>query len=124
MPRLHAFAFGIAAATLAGSTGADAQVDVDAEGCRVIRYTADGRRTETSPGGVRRGAPGAAAASVATGGASARSTVRASSSSRGGGTAVATATSIDAQGRTITTTHDQDGCTVTIDERTVQGGRP
>ncbi len=125
MPEWRSFAYAAAAAAAVGCSGpagASPGPDVDTEGCRVIRLTADGQRVETPPQGVRRGSPGTASASVSSAGGGSRSTVSVSSSSQGGGTARSTASATDAQGRTTTTTHDQDGCTVIIDERNVRGG--
>jgi len=43
--------------------------------------------------------------------------VSVSSSSQGGGSARGTSSATDAEGRTVTTTHDENGCTIVIDER-------
>ena len=49
--------------------------------------------------------------------------VSAHSSSTGGGKASASASTTGADGRTITKTHDKDGCTIIIDERAAKGAR-
>jgi hypothetical protein len=43
--------------------------------------------------------------------------VSSSSSSSGGGSARATSSYTDGEGRTVTTTRDQRGCTIVVDER-------
>lgn len=96
--------------------------DVDPR-CRVIRFDQDGRRTETAPTVAHvSGAGSAQARASANGHGSASVSVSASSSSDGSSHASASSRT-DGRGRKITTTHNQDGCTIVIDERAAQGAR-
>lgn len=100
------------------------------ETCALVRISAEGRRTvidedDADYDRYRRGSAQAtvghnrAHASSSSSGSS-RSSVSVSSSSRSG-RSVASATTRDRDGeRTITTTHDQNGCTTVIDERPAQ----
>lgn len=96
-----------------------------AHGCHVIRYAADGTRTETMPkgqaGNQRRG-DGRNAARASADGRGSSVSVSARSNGRGASSASASASSTtDGEGRTITKTQDDDGCTIVIDERRVRG---
>lgn len=90
--------------------------------CTVVRYLADGRRTE-SPGDpadfgvdVRTSRNrGGSSVSVRSSG-SASSSVSASSSSRGSARSASSASYRDGD-RTITTHTDNSGCTIIVDER-------
>lgn len=111
------------AATSTASPGAD-RISVSQKDCEVIRILADGRRVRSgaaasaavSPDG--RSAKGSSSVEGPAGG-SARSSIRvsSSSSSNGGGSATASSSYTDDEGRTVTTTRDQRGCTIVIDER-------
>ena len=122
MTRLTAFVVTAALSSAGAATSAPVEVSPQ---CRTVRLTEDGRRIEApAKSGVgspaRTGAAAAARASAV--GASSRSSVSASSSSRGARfSAVATSTTTDADGRTITITHDSKGCTVVVDERELYG---
>jgi hypothetical protein len=100
-------------------------LSIDRDDCTVERVAPDGRRTVTPPTGSQASAAGggsasASASSRAGGGSSA--SVSASSPSFGGrAQARSTATSTDAQGRSITTIHDGERCTIIVDERAVPG---
>jgi hypothetical protein len=102
----------IAAAAGAGLAQEDAQ-------CRVVRYAADGERTETPPSPPYKRPPGVAVSAHSTGG-SASSVAVSSSSSSSGPSVVRSRVGK----RTITKTYDDAGCTVVIDERPDQGARP
>lgn len=98
------------AVALAGG-GADAGQE-----CLIVRYAADGTRTERvgdpRPFGVSVGSGGAR---ITSGGQGSRSSASASSSS---GPAGARTTSTSDDGRRSVTVHmDQSGCTVIVDER-------
>jgi len=100
----------------------DDDVVIDGD-CEVIRYLPNGKRVVT-PASRRgsRGSGGVAASSVAVSGSGGSSvSVSSSSHSHGGrGSAVASSTR---NGRTMTTTHTDDGCTVVIDDRRGRKGR-
>ena len=123
MQRLIAPAFAAMLAAAGFPADAGVQVTADPE-CRVVRYLPNGRRLERppSPGAQRRASAISAHAASALGGASAGVSV--SSSSRGPGYASAAASSSGGRkGRTVTTTHDENGCTVVIDDRGARGAR-
>lgn len=128
MPRmivtLFAAAF-VSGAGISAPTAATAQDDD--EDCTVIRYLPNGRRiikpALRQPGtdaaeGVRR------SYATASGDGSA-SSVSVSSSSRGAGHASASASSSSngRNGRTVTTTHDDNGCTIVINEGRRRGAK-
>jgi hypothetical protein len=90
--------------------------------CTIIRYAADGRRTESfgypADFGVDvqvRGGPGHASASARSNGSSS-SSVSMSSSTRGDARSSSSASFRDGD-RTVTTHTDDKGCTVVIDDR-------
>jgi hypothetical protein len=99
----------IAAASAAGLGPDDAQ-------CRIIRYAADGARTETAPSRTYSRPSGVSVNEASSGRGSSRVSVSSSSSSDG-----ATVVRASVDGRTITKTYDDKGCTVVIDERPDQG---
>jgi hypothetical protein len=104
-------------------------VGIEADGCRVVRILTDGRRIETlpRPGVAPSSTPRSVSVSASSrGGDSSRSTVSASSSSSGSAlsSAFSTSSSVNGQGRTVSTTQNEEGCTVVIDERAAPGGRP
>lgn len=109
----------LAATLLAAADASDTLGPQDSQ-CRVIRYAADGARHETPPSQPYSRPPGVSVSSSSSGdgGARASSSVSASSSSSGGGSAVARSQS---DGRSITRSYDNDGCTVVIDERPARG---
>ena len=86
--------------------------------CRIIAYAADGTRTETSPSRPYSRPTAVGMKTSSGGGGSSHVSVSSSSSSSSGGASVVRA-SID--GRTITKTYDDKGCTVVIDARPDQG---
>ncbi|MDP3172887.1 MAG: hypothetical protein Q8M88_00455 [Phenylobacterium sp.] len=91
--------------------------------CLVIRYAADGQRMERAPTRPYEGPPSAAVSANSvhrgSGGSSSSSSVSASSSSAGGQVVLSTT----ADGRSVTRTYHQKGCTVVVDERPARGGR-
>lgn len=99
----------IAAASVSGLKPEDAQ-------CRVVRFAADGARTETAPSRPYSRPSGVSASETSSGRGSSRVSVSSSSSSDG-----ATVVRASVDGRTITKTYDDKGCTVVIDERPEQG---
>ena len=105
---------GLAVASAAAS-GPAQEVSVSGEDCEVIRILEDGREVRSTAKAKEAG--GTASASARSGGGSSRSSVSVSSSSQGGGSARGTSSATDAEGRTVTTTHDENGCTIVIDER-------
>lgn len=127
MARVQRTAAVAAAAALSAAGVSSAQVSVstdnDAEVCRVVRILANGRRV------VTRSVEGDVAASFRmsdrgrgprnSSSASASSSV--SSSSVNGRTVSSASARTNGRGRTVTTTRDEDGCTVVIDERTLKG---
>ena len=115
MPRLIGSALAAALAFAGGAATAEIHVSADPS-CRVIRILPNGRRIVTPPRTAYR-ADGPAYAAAASTGESSSSSVSVSSSSRGRGRARASSTSSGRGGETVTTTHDDNGCTVTIDRR-------
>jgi len=89
-------------------------VNVDADACEVVRIAPNGARTVTPP--KRSGAGGTASVSSRGAGSSV------SVSSRGGGSSAASS-SVSSGGRShsITTTQDDKGCRIVIDERSARG---
>lgn len=90
--------------------------------CTVIRYAADGRRTESQGDPADFGVdvrtnrnPGSSSISVRSSG-SGSSSVSASASSRGGARSTSSASFQDGE-RTVTTHTDNGGCTIIVDER-------
>jgi len=86
--------------------------------CRVVRYAADGPRTETAPSRPYSRPAGAVASAHSAGGAASSVSVSSSSSSHG-----PTVVRTRAGGRAITKTYDDTGCTIVIDERPSEGER-
>lgn len=127
MPRMIVtlFAAAIASGAAASASTAYAAQDDD-EDCTVIRYLPNGRRiikpALRQPGvdaaGVRR-------SYAAASGDGSASSVSVSSSSRGAGHASASASSSSngRNGRTVTTTHDDNGCTIVINEGRRRGAK-
>lgn len=106
------------AATGTASPGAE-RISVSDGECEVIRILADGRQVKSgaAAASANRSANASSRATVSASG-SARSSVSvSSSSSSGGGSASATSSYTDEGGRTVTTTRDERGCTIVIDER-------
>jgi hypothetical protein len=99
----------IAAASVPGLKPEDAQ-------CRIIRFAADGTRTEIAPSRPYSRPSGISVNEASSGRGSSRVSVSSSTSSDG---ASVVRTSVD--GRAITKTYDDKGCTVVIDERPEQG---
>lgn len=94
--------------------------------CKVTRILKDGQEIRsTAPAGVSsstkaHASGGLSSVSVHSRSGSARSTASASSSSStngGGGSARAMSSHTDEHGRTVTTTRDEKGCAIVIDER-------
>lgn len=110
----------ILAVTLLSAADVARALDPQDAQCRVVYYAPDGARSETPPSRPYARPPGASASvsSSGAGQASASSSVAASSSGRGGGSAVARTQS---DGRTITKSYDNQGCTVVVDDRRAQG---
>jgi hypothetical protein len=110
------YAIAATAAGLLMGAGAPADRIRIPDDCAVVRVSEDGRETRNM---AKTSGDKASARSASSSSSSSSSSVSTSSSSRssGNGTARATASTTDANGRTITTTHDEHGCTVTIDER-------
>lgn len=112
----------------ASATSSPPQSD---ETCVIVRISPEGRRTvidaddkdyDRYRGSARVGAGrnGASASVSSSGASSSSSSVSVSSSSRNG-RSMSSATARDDDGeRTVTTTHDQTGCTTVIDERPAQ----
>ena len=100
-----------------------ADVRIEDGRCTVERIGADGRRTVEPPtGGSGSGGRSASASASSQGVSSSSSSVSASASSRDGQSSVRSeATSTDANGRTITTIHDGERCTIIVDGRVVPG---
>ena len=109
---------------LIGGMTSSSPTPQEPERCRVVRINSDGTRTDevampehsdlhaqADDNGDR-----AAASSRSSSSGSSSVTIQASSQSSGGGRSVASSTDGN---RTITTTHDEAGCTTVIDERPV-----
>lgn len=119
-------AFVVVAATISSSPPGFAEIGVSGDDCEVVTILKDGRevRSMSSKNGsgatrVTVGDGHASAVSKQSGSGSSRSSVSVSSSSSGNARGVARAVSshTDAEGRTVTTTRDEKGCTVVVDER-------
>ncbi len=94
-----------------------ALVRISPEGRRIVINDEDERYDQYRLGSARSGAGRGEARAFASSSSTGSSSVAVSSSSRNGSTS-ASATTIDHDGaRTVTTTHDQNGCTTVIDER-------
>ncbi len=102
-------------------------VELQGDTCTLVRISPRGRRTVIDEdhadydrlrrGSARAGAGNDRAYASSSSSGSSRSSVSVSSSSRGGRSS-ASATTRDRDGvRTVTTTHDDNGCTTVIDER-------
>ena len=114
MPRLISSAFAAALACAGGSAAAEVRVDADPS-CTVVRILPNGRRIVTPPKSPHRSqGPAYASASSSGEGVSSSSVSVASSGGRGHATA---ASRSEGRGQTVTTIHDDNGCTVTIDRR-------
>ncbi len=125
----------VLAAALVFATGATAAISAaPAKGsgatCVFVRILPDGRElrsTVADPNrtGVRigRGNGVSAASAVSRGASSSSVSVSSSSSSARGGRSMARAVSshTDERGRTVTTTRDERGCTILVDERDLSG---
>jgi hypothetical protein len=120
-----AFLLLIPTASTAGP-GEAPQVGAAGGDCKVTRILKDGREIRSmSPEGVSSStradaSGGSSSVSVQSRPGSARSSVSASSSSSSngnGGSARAMSSHTDEHGRTVTTTRDENGCTIVIDER-------
>ena len=116
MPRLIGSAFAATLAFTGGAAAAEVRVEADPS-CTVIRIQPNGKRIVTRPtAGAHRPHGPAYAAATSSGGAS--SSVSVSSSSGGSGRSVSSSSaSVNGRGATVTTTHDENGCTVVIDRR-------
>lgn len=116
-------------AALTATTAFAARAQASDETCRVVRYRVDGSRIETTAKdettAVARSSQGSSAHASVTAEQSAPGTARSavSLSSRSGehGSATASASRTDPDGRIVTTTRDESGCTITIDERRIKG---
>lgn len=131
MPRwIQAVAIAAAVLTPAATRG-QTSIDLDAdEDCRVVRISPQGRlaaraQERRSAMAEKRSRSGSAKAHASTGSSSsASSSVGVSASSGAPGRAFASTSSrTDGRGRTVTTTQDEEGCTVVIDERGARGAR-
>lgn len=97
-----------------------AAIGVSGDDCEVVTITKDGREVRTEQNAhasAGRSSGEASSASVRSGSGSARSSVSVSSSSGGGSRSSAVSSTTDANGRTVTTRRDENGCTITVDER-------
>ena len=126
MAYLHVVLIGAAAAAMAGAPKSASGT------CSMIRILADGREIRSSvrdPGrtSVRTSRGNGTAQASASSRGSSRSSVSVSSSSsssssgRGRSMARAVSSHTDEAGRTVTTTRDQQGCTIVIDESDLSG---
>lgn len=120
MPRLHFLA---TATALAASTAAVSAAQQPGKTCTLIRVFEDGRELRSivpdrNPAvSVSRNRGASSASASARGGSSSSVSMSSSSSSgRGRATARATASHTDEAGRTVTTTRDERGCTIVIEE--------
>ncbi len=116
---------GLAAASAGSSAALQAdEVSVSGSGCEIVRLLADGREIRSTAGkpaasSRRRGSGRSSSVSVRSrsGSGHSSSSASSSSSSGSGSTARAVSSHTGPSGRTVTTTHDEKGCTVVIDER-------
>ena len=115
MPRLISSAFAAAFAFAGGAASAGVQVNADPS-CTVIRILPNGKRIVTPPSRAYRSHGPSHASAAASGEGFSSSSVSVSSSSGGRGHATASSTT-RGRGQSVSTTHDENGCTVTIDRR-------
>jgi hypothetical protein len=104
----------VAAAIVAASTSA---LDPEDAQCRIVTYAADGARTETPPSRPYSRPSAVSMRSASRDPGSSHVSVSSSSSSGGGESVVRGRL----DGRAITKTYNDKGCTVVIDERPEQG---
>ena len=114
MTRLIRSAFAATLALSGGAAAAEVRVRADPS-CTVIRIQPNGKRIVTPPTRAHRPHGPSFATAVSAGEGSSSSSVSMSSS---GGRGHATASSTTGgRGHAVTTTHDDNGCTVVIDRR-------
>lgn len=121
----HAVKITLAAIVLAApaAPAQGRQVAVSNPNCEVFRILADGRQVRTkAPEGVSaRGSSSGRSSSISirsrSGGSSSSASAFSSSSGGGRGTARAVSSYTDEEGRTVTTTQDEKGCRIVIDDR-------
>jgi len=102
------------------SQGGHAQEPADQ--CRVVHDGGQGQRTsQQARSDVRSGDTNVRASASSSSSSSSRSSVHLSSSSRGHGSARATSTTTDADGRRVTTIHDEQGCRIIVEEPDSEG---
>lgn len=98
-------------------SGTDIQVAGD---CEVVRIDANGRETRSrasAKGAARKRGSNGTSVSVSSRSGSVSASSSSSVSTAGGGRSRAVSSYTDETGRTVTTTRDEKGCTVVIDER-------
>lgn len=120
-------------AVAAAAPAAPRQSGASNGNCQLIRILPDGREIRSTVAKGMKGVSvssnagasgGSSSVSIRSRSGSGRSSVSASSSasSAGGrGTARAVSSHTDEYGRTVTTTHDQRGCRIVVDEREIEG---
>lgn len=116
MPRSPLFLLAALLAAPALTAAAD-ESRVDADGCEVVRIHPDGSRSVTPP---KHGGRTGSASVVQRGGGSSVS-VSSRSSGSGASAAASSVSTGDGRSRSITTTQDDKGCRVVIDERPARG---
>lgn len=128
MIRMATLSITMLGAAFSANLGQAAPVHVSNVDCKVTRILQNGREIVSMSKGGASSHSGGASASASGGSASASvrshsgsshssSSASSSASAGRGGTALAVSSHTDENGRTVTTTHDQNGCTIVIDER-------
>ena len=115
MSRLSVSTFAATLAFTGGAAAGEVRVSADPS-CTVVRILPSGKRIVTPPSRAHRGQGPAHASAASSGEGSSSSSVSVSTSSGGRGHATASSTT-GGRGQTVSTIHDDDGCTVTIDRR-------
>ena len=128
MIRIATLSLTLVGAAFSVNPGQATPVGVSHADCKVTRIMQDGREIVSMSKGGASSHKGGATASASGGSASASvrshsgsshssSSASSSASTGKGGTARAVSSHTDENGRTVTTTHDKNGCAIVIDER-------
>lgn len=122
MTRIPLFSL-VITASLSGAAAIATEAGPAAEEtCRTIRFQKDGSVVESNARYGSLGVNSASASASGSASSTSRSSVSVSSSTSGSGRSSASSSSYsDGRGRSVTVSQDENGCTVTIDERTAQG---
>ena len=107
------------AAAILSLADIQAAIGADPAMCRVVRFTADGARTEQAPTRPFRPSAGRSVSVRSSGSGGSATSVSSSSASSGG--SATSSSRVVRDGVAITFDQDKQGCRVVIDERPAQG---